>query len=42
VTAEIWDDAHEVPHVRLGRQADLVVVAPATADLLAKAATGQA
>src|SRR4029079_16108591 len=42
VTAEVWDDAHEVPHVRLGRQADLVVVAPATADLLAKAATGQA
>jgi phosphopantothenoylcysteine decarboxylase / phosphopantothenate---cysteine ligase len=42
VTTEVWDDAHEVPHVRLGRQADLVVVAPATADLLAKAATGQA
>jgi phosphopantothenoylcysteine decarboxylase/phosphopantothenate--cysteine ligase len=42
VTAEVWDDAHEVPHVRLGRQADLVVVAPATADQLAKAATGQA
>jgi phosphopantothenoylcysteine decarboxylase/phosphopantothenate--cysteine ligase len=42
VTAEVWDDAHEVPHVRLGQQADLVVVAPATADLLAKAATGQA
>jgi len=41
-TAEVWDDAHEVPHVRLGREADLVVVAPATADLLAKAATGQA
>ena len=42
VTTEVWDDAHEVPHVRLGREADLVVVAPATADLLAKAATGQA
>jgi phosphopantothenoylcysteine decarboxylase/phosphopantothenate--cysteine ligase len=42
VTAEVWDDAHEVPHVRLGQQADLVVVAPATADLLAKAVTGQA
>jgi phosphopantothenoylcysteine decarboxylase/phosphopantothenate--cysteine ligase len=42
VTAEVWDDAHEVPHVRLGQQTDLVVVAPATADLLAKAATGQA
>jgi phosphopantothenoylcysteine decarboxylase/phosphopantothenate--cysteine ligase len=31
-----------VPHVRLGRQADLVVVAPATADLLARAAHGLA
>ena len=42
VTTEVWDDAHEVPHVRIGRQADLVVVAPATADLLAKAAHGLA
>ena len=39
---EVWDDVHEVPHVRLGREADLVVVAPATADLLARAAHGQA
>jgi phosphopantothenoylcysteine decarboxylase/phosphopantothenate--cysteine ligase len=31
-----------VPHVLLGRQADLVVVAPATADLLARAAHGMA
>jgi phosphopantothenoylcysteine decarboxylase / phosphopantothenate---cysteine ligase len=42
VSAEVWDDVHEVPHVRLGQQADLVVVAPATADLLARAATGLA
>jgi phosphopantothenoylcysteine decarboxylase/phosphopantothenate--cysteine ligase len=42
VSAEVWDEVHEVPHVRLGQHADLVVVAPATADLLAKAATGQA
>jgi phosphopantothenoylcysteine decarboxylase/phosphopantothenate--cysteine ligase len=38
----VWSDAHEVPHVRLGREADLVVVAPATADLLARAAHGLA
>jgi phosphopantothenoylcysteine decarboxylase/phosphopantothenate--cysteine ligase len=38
----VWADAHEVPHVRLGREADLVVVAPATADLLARAAHGLA
>jgi len=42
VSTSVWDDVHEVPHVRIGQQADLVVVAPATADLLAKAATGQA
>jgi phosphopantothenoylcysteine decarboxylase/phosphopantothenate--cysteine ligase len=42
VSTEVWDDVYEVPHVRLGQRADLVVVAPATADVLAKAATGQA
>ena len=42
VSAEVWDDITEVPHVRLGQQADLVVVAPATADLLARAAAGLA
>ncbi len=42
VAADVWQDAHDVPHVRLGRQADLVVVAPATADLLARAANGLA
>lgn len=42
VSAEVWTSVHEVPHVRLGQTADLVVVAPATADLLAKAAHGLA
>jgi phosphopantothenoylcysteine decarboxylase/phosphopantothenate--cysteine ligase len=42
VSASVWDDVHQVPHVRLGQSADLVVVAPATADLLAKAAHGLA
>jgi phosphopantothenoylcysteine decarboxylase/phosphopantothenate--cysteine ligase len=42
VTASAWDDVHEVPHVRLGQDADLVIVAPATADLMARAATGRA
>jgi len=40
VTATAWDDVHEVPHVRLGQAADLVLVAPATADLMARAAAG--
>ena len=39
---DVWADVHEVPHVQLGRRADLVLVAPATADLLAKAAHGLA
>ncbi len=42
VATDVWSDAHEVPHVRLGREADLVVVAPATADLLGRAAHGLA
>ncbi|MGC4875492.1 bifunctional phosphopantothenoylcysteine decarboxylase/phosphopantothenate--cysteine ligase CoaBC [Micromonospora sp. DT43] len=42
VADDVWSDVHEVPHVRLGKQADLVVVAPTTTDLLAKAAHGLA
>jgi phosphopantothenoylcysteine decarboxylase / phosphopantothenate---cysteine ligase len=42
VRTDVWTDVHEVPHVRLGQTADLVVVAPATANLLAKAAHGLA
>jgi phosphopantothenoylcysteine decarboxylase/phosphopantothenate--cysteine ligase len=42
VTAAVWDRVHEVPHVRIGQSADLVVIAPATADLMAKAAHGLA
>jgi|ERR1035441_10238695 phosphopantothenoylcysteine decarboxylase/phosphopantothenate--cysteine ligase len=38
--ASAWDEVHQVPHVRLGQEADLVLVAPATADLLARAAAG--
>ena len=42
VTTDVWDDVPEVAHVRIGREAELVVVAPATADLLARAAAGRA
>jgi phosphopantothenoylcysteine decarboxylase/phosphopantothenate--cysteine ligase len=42
VSSEVWTDVHEVPHVHIGQTADLVVVAPATADLMAKAAHGLA
>ena len=36
------DDEREIGHIRLSREADLIVVAPATADLLAKIAGGHA
>jgi len=42
VATDVWTDVHQVPHVRLGQHADLVVVAPSTADLMAKAAHGLA
>jgi phosphopantothenoylcysteine decarboxylase/phosphopantothenate--cysteine ligase len=42
VSTDVWADVHQVPHVRLGQHADLVIVAPATADLLARAAHGLA
>ena len=38
----VFADVSAVPHVRIGQEADLLVVAPATADLLAKAAHGLA
>ncbi|HEY6574158.1 MAG TPA: bifunctional phosphopantothenoylcysteine decarboxylase/phosphopantothenate--cysteine ligase CoaBC [Mycobacterium sp.] len=41
VRTGVFEDVNEVPHVRIGQGADLVVVAPATADLLARAAAGR-
>src|SRR5580692_7506564 len=40
VTTDVWAGVSDVPHVKLGQTADLVIVAPATADLLARAAAG--
>ncbi|MFY9933978.1 MAG: bifunctional phosphopantothenoylcysteine decarboxylase/phosphopantothenate--cysteine ligase CoaBC [Streptosporangiaceae bacterium] len=42
VTTDAWTGVSDVPHVRIGQSADLVVVAPATADLMARAAAGMA
>src|SRR5699024_3892902 len=42
VTTSVFEGIEHVDHVRLGREADLVVVAPATADLLARTAHGRA
>jgi phosphopantothenoylcysteine decarboxylase / phosphopantothenate---cysteine ligase len=40
VTTDVWAGVADVPHVKLGQGADLVLVVPATADLLARAAAG--
>ena len=42
VATDAWTGVAEVPHVRIGQSADLVLVAPATADLMARAAAGMA
>ncbi|WP_263120268.1 bifunctional phosphopantothenoylcysteine decarboxylase/phosphopantothenate--cysteine ligase CoaBC [Cellulomonas sp. RIT-PI-Y] len=42
VSTEVFEDVADVPHVRLGREAELLIVAPATADLLARATHGRA
>jgi phosphopantothenoylcysteine decarboxylase / phosphopantothenate---cysteine ligase len=42
VRTGVFEDVSEVPHVRIGQEADLVVIAPATADLLARAVAGRA
>ncbi|WP_029069704.1 bifunctional phosphopantothenoylcysteine decarboxylase/phosphopantothenate--cysteine ligase CoaBC [Jonesia quinghaiensis] len=42
VTTDIFDNVHQVDHVRLGQEADLIVIAPATADLISRIATGRA
>jgi len=42
VQTGVFADVPEVAHVRLGQEADLVVIAPATADLMARAVAGRA
>lgn len=42
VTSSVFEGVEEVRHVRLGQEADLLVVAPATADLLARVRAGMA
>jgi phosphopantothenoylcysteine decarboxylase/phosphopantothenate--cysteine ligase len=40
VDENLWNNVHEVPHIKKAREANLIVVAPATADLIAKVANG--
>jgi len=42
VVTDLWEDVTNVPHISLAKESDLIVIAPATADLLAKLASGRA
>jgi len=42
VQTSLWDESSPIPHTRLGQSADLVVVVPATAHLMARYAAGLA
>lgn len=42
VSTTVFDDVDQVQHVRIGQEADLIVIAPATADLMARLVMGRA
>lgn len=42
VTTQVWERVDEVRHVSLAKSADCVIIAPATADLIARIAAGRA
>ena len=42
VITSLWDRNEALSHIRLGREAEIIIVAPATANLIARAAQGQA
>ncbi len=42
VQTQVWENVHAVPHISLAENADYIVIAPATADLIARLAQGRA
>lgn len=42
VTSEVFQDVHEVRHISLAKLAHFIIIAPATADLIARIAQGRA
>ena len=40
VPVDLWNNVHQVPHISIAKKADLIIIAPATADLMAKVAAG--
>lgn len=42
VITDLWSNVENVPHISMAKENDLIVIAPATADLIAKLASGRA
>ncbi len=42
VSTQVWENVHLVPHVSIAEQAKFFIIAPATADLIARLAAGRA
>jgi len=42
VNTQVWENVHTVPHIKIAETADFFLIAPATADLIARLATGRA
>lgn len=42
VSTDLWSEVERVPHIELAKRANLIVIAPATADLIARMASGRA
>ena len=40
IATDLWNNVHQVPHVSIAKKADAIIIAPATADILAKMAHG--
>jgi phosphopantothenoylcysteine decarboxylase/phosphopantothenate--cysteine ligase len=40
IATDLWNNVHHVPHISLAKKADAIIIAPATADILAKMAHG--
>ena len=42
VTTQVWENTHEVSHISIAERSDFFLIAPATADLIARIAIGRA
>ena len=42
VSTQVWENVHQVPHISIAERTDFFIIAPATADLIARIAAGRA